>query len=605
MLTRRHFNLSLGVALLSGCAPHGQMRRKQGAAEALVAAMDYVYDDIVLTDPETLAQFGLDHGERAWAKSQLSTRSMDGIKKRQGLTREALRRFEAIDRTQLSGMAVIDYDTLASLYRRLVKAYDDFDYGTHSWPEPYVVSQLGGSYRTIPDFLASKHKIETAADCEAYLARLSAFARELDHETEHMRADAGIGVIPPDFVVDRTVPLLGNLTKVSAGQSPMVVSLVKRAQDKGLAGDWQARAERLVEREIYPAVARQAQLLQEQRPRAVHDAGVWRLPDGEAYYAYALEFGTTTRMTAEEIHRLGLVRMAELTSRADRLLKSQGMTQGTVAERIRALGRDPRFVYPNTDQGKADLIAALNQQMAEMRRRLPEQFGRLPKADVEIRRIPVEIEAGATGGYYQLPSLDGSRPGAYFINLRDTAEQPSWSLPTLTYHEAIPGHHMQLSLALETTELHRLRRLAPFSAYSEGWALYAEQLADEMGVYRDDPFGEIGYLSSVMMRAARLVVDTGLHHRRWSLEQAIGYLMDTLGNEKATLVTEAERYCVWPGQATSYMVGQQQWVRLRESARQKLGEKFDVRAFHDRALSAGVIPLSVLETVINEWAASA
>jgi uncharacterized protein (DUF885 family) len=416
-----------------------------------------------------------------------------------------------------------------------------------------------------------------------------------------MRVDADSGVIPPDFVIDRTIPLLGNITRVQAGMSGMVESLVKRGHEKQIAGDWQARAERIVAREIYPAVAAQMQLLMDQRSRATHDAGVWRLPEGEAYYSYSLEFGTTTRMSAEEVHRLGLDRMAELSSRADRVLKSQGMTCGTVAERIRAMGRDAKFVYPNTDDGKAALIAELNEQMAEMQRRLPEQFGRLPRAPVEIRRVPVEIEAGATGGYYQLPSLDGSRPGAYFINLRDTAEQPSWSLPTLTYHEAIPGHHMQLSLALETSALHPLRRLAPFSAYSEGWALYAEQLADEMGVYQQDPFGEIGYLNSVMMRAARLVVDTGLHHKRWSLEQTIQYLTETLGNEKSTLVTEAERYCVWPGQATSYMVGQAQWLRLREQARHRLGEKFDVRAFHDRALAAGVIPLSVLEMAIEEW----
>lgn len=340
------------------------------------------------------------------------------------------------------------------------------------------------------------------------------------------------------------------------------------------------------------------------RRKATSDGGVWKLKKGDAYYKYALGYSTTTTLGAEEIHRLGLEQMAELSARADQILKSQGMTQGTVGERLRALASDPRFIYPNTEAGKKELLDYLNAGMVEIQGRLPQYFGRIPKAKVEIRRVPADIEASATGGYYQLPALDGSRPGAYYINLRDTAENPRWSLMTLTAHEASPGHHHQLALAQESTAIHPVRRLPLFSAYSEGWGLYAEQLADEMGVYQDDPFGRIGYLRSYMFRAARLVVDTGLHHKRWTREQGIDYMVDTLGDHRAAVTTEVERYCVWPGQATSYKIGQTQWLKLREAAKKKLGARFDIREFHDVALAAGTIPLAVLEQLLDNWVAS-
>ncbi|MGQ0589184.1 MAG: DUF885 domain-containing protein, partial [Sphingosinicella sp.] len=371
-----------------------------------------------------------------------------------------------------------------------------------------------------------------------------------------------------------------------------------------VAGDWAARAERIVGGEIYPALNRQAEVIRGQRANAVHDGGVWRLPEGPDYYAYGLRYATTTNMSAEEIHRLGLDQMAELTARAEEILQTQGMTRGTVAERLRALGSDPAQLYPNTDAGKAQLLADLTTQMTEIRRLTPRYFGRLPRAECEIRRVPETIEAGAPGGYYQQPALDGSRPGAYYINLRDTAEWPKWTLPTLTYHEAVPGHHHQIALALEAEGIPMLRRLLGFSAYSEGWGLYAEQLADEMGVYEDVPFGRLGYLQSFMFRAARLVVDTGLHHMRWSRERGIQYMVESLGDPESSVATEVERYCVWPGQATSYKVGQTRWSALRESARQQLGDRFDIKGFHDTALAAGGMPLAVLERVIEDWVAA-
>ncbi|NIJ37077.1 uncharacterized protein (DUF885 family) [Sphingopyxis panaciterrae] len=572
-----------------------------GEGAKLTALYERIYDMMVDQDPEFATALGLDKGDRAAAKSKLADRSPAGIEQGHDLYRTGLAELKKIDVSKLSGMDLVNYETFRGPWEDYVKAYDSFTYGLHSWPEPHPVTQLSGSYRSIPDFLINQHSIAGSADAEAYLARCADFAVQLDNETGRIKADHAAGILPPDFVIDRTLVQFASIMAPAAAANALTTNI--QAKTKDIAGDWAARCAAIVERKIYPAMQRQAAELKAVRPRATHDAGVWRLPKGDEYYAYALRYATTTGMSAEEVHKLGLDRMAELTSRADAIFKAQGMTKGSVAERLRALGKDPRFLYPNTDAGKAELIAKLNEQVQEVQRRLPEAFGRLPKAKVDIRRVPPDIEAGATGGYYQMPAPDGSRPGAYYINLRDTAENPSWTLPTLTYHEASPGHHHKIALAQEATGIPRLRRLPAYSVYTEGWGLYAEQLADEMGMYEKDAWGRLGYLQSYMFRAARLVVDTGLHHFRWTREKAIQYYNEALGTPEPSNITEIERYCVWPGQATSYMVGQTSWVAIREKARATLGDRFDLRGFHDTALSAGAMPISVLESVIERWTA--
>jgi uncharacterized protein (DUF885 family) len=603
LIPRRSFLKSaVSVAAVAQLPSLSFAQSATGKAEAeLKAVLDYCYEAGVLANPEWCTSLGLDKGERASAKSKLQDRSAAGIKQQQNVNRVGFERLKKVDRNALTPSSRAGYDAFHYLFTGVVAAYDDFDYGTFSWPEPYSVHQLGGTYRSIPDFLHNQHSITNREDAEAYLSRVSAFAKEMDHESDRMRAEYAIGVIPPIFAIDRTLTQMDGMLAQQAGETMLVTSIGTRTRERKIAGDWVARATALVTKEVHPALKRQRDLLASVRSKSTDQAGVWRLPEGEAYYKYSLRYATTTSMSAEEVHRMGLDQMAELSSRVDQLLKAQGMTQGTVGERLRALVTDPRFIYPNTDAGKAELLAYLNEGMEKIQARLPEYFGRIPKAKVEIRRVPPEIEAGATGGYYQSPALDGSRPGAYYINLRDTAETPKWGLMTLTAHEASPGHHHQLSLAQESEAVHPIRRLSSFSVYSEGWGLYAEQLADEMGIYKDDPFGRIGYLQSYMFRAARLVVDSGLHHKRWSLEQGINYMVDSLGDHRAAVTTEVERYCVWPGQATSYKVGQTKWLELRERARQKLGARFDIRGFHDMALAAGTVPLAVLETLVNDW----
>ncbi len=604
MMDRRR--LLMSVAAGGALAAVGPVRALAHAAVAQTASADFnalmnrIAQEMLLTDPESLTMLGMDRGEHADARFKLSDRSQAKVEADKVKFVAAMKDMAAIDRNALPAKEQIYHDSL-TFFGETVKEGYAFPYGGGMFPSPYTVSQLGGSYQQIPDFLDSQHRIEAADDAEAYLSRLSDFARSLDDERERMRIDYAAGAVPPDFVIDRTLTQMGAITGTAVADSVMSQSIARRTAEKNIPGDWAARAQTILTREVYPAIQRQADALKAVRAGATHDGGVWRLPDGEAYYRYGLKNYTTSSMTPDEVHQMGLDQVAEISARADGLLKGQGLTQGTVGQRIAALGKDPRFVYPNTDEAKEELLKELNVQMAAMQARMPDYFGRLPKSPCDIRRVPAAIEAGAPGGYYQSPALDGSRPGAYYINLRDTAEWPKWTLPTLTYHEAVPGHHFQIALQQEQPDTPLLMKVMGFSAYSEGWGLYAEQLADEIGAYENDPFGQIGYLQSLMFRAARLVVDSGLHHKRWSREQGIRYMVDTLGDQESSIATEVERYCVWPGQASSYKVGHTTWVRLREDAKKRLGSRFDIKGFHDTGLNLGGVPLTVLERTMNAW----
>ncbi len=608
MFDRRRLlqSAALGAGLVAVGGP--AFARQAGAAQSDAAAqlktfMDATFEQTLDKSPEVVTMFGLDKGDRAAAKSRLTVPTRAEEDDQRAFTRRQRAELARIDRSKLDARNANYYDSLTQNLDGVIATYD-IPYGQGGWPNPYRVSQQGGAYQSTPDFLANQHTIETAADADAYVARVNAFADVLLAETDRLKEDYALGVIPPDFILAKAIRQQDGVLATPAATSPLTQSVVDRARAKGLTGDWGAQVERLVTERVYPALAAQNAVLKAAQPNAVHEASVRRLPQGEQYYANSLRYITTTRLTADEIHRTGVEQMADLTARADVLLKAQGLTQGSVAERIKALGDDPKYVYANTDAGKAELIAKLNAQMADMQARLPNAFGRLPKAKVEIKRVPPEIEAGAPMGYYNSPSLDGARPGIYWINLKDTAEWPSWTLPTLTYHEATPGHHLQISLQQESESAPLLMNLLGFSSYVEGWGLYAEQLADELGAYENDPVGQIGYLQSLMFRAARLVVDTGIHSKGWSREEGIRYMMEAYGDQEGAATSEVERYCGWPGQACAYKVGHNEWVRLREKAKTTLGSRFDIKGFHDTALAAGGVPLSVLERIVDGWVAT-
>lgn len=601
MLSRRDFCLaSTATIALSGGA---FARTAESAGDAaLNATFDGFFKQILAESPILATSLGLDTGDNAAAKSKLDDGSLAATGRYKKRISEQLARLRGIDRSQLSPAAAINYD--AALYD--LAATDDADrkfaYGGGGAGSPYTLSQLNGAYAGIPDFLDSQHTIETADDAEAYLSRLDGFAALMDQEVERARHDIALGVVPPDFAIDGALAQM-KVLRQPAASSTLVTSLATRAAAKGIAGDWQGRAAQVYEQKVVPALDRQMALLAEIRPQAVHDAGVWRLPDGEAYYAASLRGATTTDLSPDEVHKIGLDVTRELQARADALFRKIGMSKGSVAERYQALFKDPKFLYPNTDPGKAKEIADLNALVQAMQKRLPEYFATLPKTPLEIRRIPAATEGGASTHYTE-GSLDGSRPGIYWLNLRDTAEAPFWDMPTTTFHEGIPGHHLQITLQRQS-DLPMYRKILFFGAYVEGWALYAEQLADEMGFYRDQPAWELGYIHDALLRSGRLVVDTGIHAKRWSREKAVETLSGIDGDPISLSGQEIERYACSPGQACSYMTGKITILRLREKAKAALGGKFDIGRFHDAILLAGALPLAVLEARVNNYIAEA
>ena len=583
-----------GFALLPGAA-----FAEAGTKDAeLNAAFEEIFRRAVARSPELASSLGLDKGPGAPLKHRLSPRTAEERARQLALTKDALARLAAFDPKTLSPAAQLNLEVVRYSLTGQTIAPDRFH--IDSAIRPYRIFQQGGAYFSVPDFLNTAHTIATPDDCEAYLDRLAGFATALDEDSAVQREEAKRGLLAPGWSLDLTVQQMDKLRAQPAATSSMVMSLANRAKAKGLAGDWQGRAARIVETQVYPALDRQVALIRELRPSTRPGDGIWRLPDGEAIYAVALEQATTTRFSPDEVHRMGLAQVAEISAALDTILSANGYKGGTVGERLARLNVDPAQLYPDTAEGRTALIASLNAGIRDMYTRLPRDFSTLPNAPLEIRAVPVEIQDGASNGYYNRASLDGSRPAIYFINLKDVGDWPKYSLPSLTYHEGVPGHHLQISLAQESKDIPTLRKLGFFSAYSEGWALYAEQLADELGAYKT-PLERAGYLQSFLFRAARLVVDTGIHTKRWSREQATDYLVRTTGFARPRSQREVERYCTQAGQACSYKVGHMAWTRAREKAKAILGARFDVKRFHE-VLKDGAMPLTILERRVEERA---
>lgn len=604
-MDRRSFIASAGAATfgasLTSCVSGPAGRTGSGSEDAqLRALLDGFFYARLEDNPEQATGLGLDVGVRAHLRSRLDDYSTRGRARDLARARAELAALRKIDRSMLSAAARVDYDVVEYGLSSAIAANQRFSYGSAGGRfSPYVISQLTGAYRNIPSFLDNDHPIESGEDAAAYLARLAAFPTALDQSLERQREDAAAGVFAPDYILDMALNQLRTLRGQPAANSQLVTSLTRRAAARRLGTNYGPAAEKIVAERVYPALDRQIALITDLRARATHDAGVWRLPEGEAYYAGALEAATTTKLGPDEVHRLGLEQVAALEAELDPILRNAGLTRGTAGERLAELNKRPDQLYPNTDEGRAALLADLNRQIAAMYERLPQAFATLPKASVEARRVPPLIQAGSAGAYYDRAPLDNSRPGIYYINLRDTFDRPKFGLPTLTYHEAVPGHHLQGSLAQESSEIPLIRRHSFYSAYGEGWALYAEQLADEMGMYEGNPLARAGMLQSFLFRATRLVVDTGIHAKRWSREQATDYFIRTTGIARGRSQSEIDRYTVWPGQATSYKVGHTRWVNLREEAKRRLGARFDLRDFH-QVLLQGAMPLTILERVVRE-----
>ena len=572
----------------------------QGSSDA---ALDTLFDRLfyegLLLRPEDATGLGLDKGIRAGLRSRLDDRGAGGRLANDDFNRRALAQLRAFDPATLSDAGRRNREIVAYRFeQQLVGSRFDID----SVQVPYRITQQNGAYFGVPDFLDSQHPVETADDAEAYLARLHAFGFALDDETNEQARQAARGIVAPGWSIDLALGQMKALRTPAAEDNQMTRSLVRRAAAKGIAGDWQARAAKIIAGEVYPALDRQIALMERLRRTTRAGDGAWRMPKGDEIYAAALRQATTTDHSAEEIHKLGLEQVAEISAQIDAILKGAGLANGTVGERLTALNHASDQLYPDTDEGRTALIASLNAGIAGMESKLPKAFSDIPHERLEIRRVPPEIQNGAPNGYYYSAALDGSRPAIYWINLKSVADWPKYSLPSLTYHEGIPGHHLQGGYSRQAGSLPMLLRDYFISAYGEGWALYAEQLADELGGYNG--LERAGYLQSFLFRAVRLVVDTGLNHYRWSREKATDYMVRTVGFPRPRSQREIERYCTMIGQACSYKMGHTAWVRARAKAEAALGAKFSLPWFHD-VLKEGAMPLFMLEKRIEERTAQA
>ena len=474
----------------------------------------------------------------------------------------------------------------------------------------YRVNQISGVTVNMPQFLTDTHVIKNKKSVRRYLSRLAEFGRVLRETHERVADDRANGVIPPDFVIEKALVGMNKFIEGGAAENPLVTTLgPKLAALEGLdettADQLVDEAVQLVATEVIPGYQAMISLFESMLPEATHDAGIWRLPDGDAIYAAKLQSNTTTQYSPDEIHATGLAEVDRIEGEMLDILDSQGIAGGSFAERVRIVMEDPAHQFPNTDAGRADMIAYLEDFDRRVMAIAADYFITIPPQPLEIVRVPEYSQDSSPGGYYNGPALDGSRPGRFYINQKQTADNPRWTLPTLMIHEGSPGHHFQISTSQLIEGVPLLRRLSPFSAFSEGWALYSERIAKtDMGLYDNDPLGDLGRLQAEMFRAVRLVVDTGLHAKRWSREQAIEYMITKTGMTTEEVTREIERYVVWPGQATAYKTGQLALLAMREEAELKLGERFDLREFHEAVLMNGAMPLDILKDNLSSWAAS-
>lgn len=586
-----------GAAAVAAFAPRGA-RAAETEDGRLTTLLARHMDEYLAMTPQAAADVLTGPRQRA-AAFKLDDRSVAGKEKATAAARRWRKELAAIDRARLTPQAAVDHDTQAFAYEMLAQMGARYGFQDHALrPGPYLISQMSGDYYWLPeDFGRSPMAVRD--DVDAYLSRLSAFALALDQETQRVQADAAAGVVPPDFVLKRITAQLA-ATRDNA-PATLTRDPAARAAAKGWA-DVGPAADRIVAAQVLPALERQLALFKSFQAGATHEAGVWRLPQGDAWYALALRSNTTIPMGGLEMHQLGLDTFKSLSAELDALLKAQGLTQGSVGQRIQALDKDPRFLKPDTEAGRQELLTYARDHLTHVHDLLPRAFRTLPDRDITVDRVPVAIEAGAPGAYYSGPPADGSRPGVIAINLKETAEWPIWRLATLTHHEGDPGHHLQHAVFHKAApDAPAYKSFAQYSAYVEGWALYAEHVAVEIGAYDGDPFGRIGAVQSALFRAARIVVDTGIHAKRWSREDATRWMVENAGEPQTSAQREIDRYCVYPGQACAFMIGRLELLRTREAASKRLGARFDVRDYHERVLAAGPMPMEVMSRMIGDW----
>ena len=587
--------------------PTAELRSTEAEFDSAVQEMTAAYFSHV---PEAATQLGISEQDVAGTSDRMMDRSVDGNAARNRALEAALAELNSVDAESLSPERRRTHAVLTTLFEGALGPSRVVDYGTTAgawtlWYLPYPIVQNSGPTVDIPNFLNSQQPVTNAEEAETFLVRLASVDDALDGALESYRRGVQQGAIPPDFIVDRSLAVVQAFIEPPAGQNPLYVSFADKLQAAEIkdAEAYADRALQIIDANVIPAYQRIADYLGEIRASAPHDAGIWRLPDGEALYAAMIRHMTDSNLSAEDIHQTGLEEVDRITQEMDEILRAEGYVDGTVGERMQELNVEARFLYSNDAEGREKLLDDVRAQVDGMYAELPNWFRKLPKHEVEVRPVPDFSQSSAPMGYYNPPAPDGSRPGYYFINLRDTALHPSWTLPTLSYHEAVPGHHLDGATAMELDVPPVVKALWSNTS-GEGWALYAERLAAEMGMYADDPYGDLGRLQAELHRAVRLVTDTGMHAKKWSREQAIEYMVDVEGLDEATATSEIERYAVWPAQALGYKLGQLRILALREEAEQALGDAFDIRDFNQQVLNVASAPLPFIENTIRNWIAA-
>jgi uncharacterized protein (DUF885 family) len=590
--------LAAGWPFVSGCAREDTPVEGTTTGTATVL-LDSIAENLLRLYPESATSLGIDVDARASLRSQLSDRSVEGQQRIAAQLRADLQRANAISTAELPHAVRTTFEVIRSAYATALEGfalpYGDVPVG--GWRiTPYAVIQNVGAYLDIPRFLDSDHRIENPADAEAYLARLQSYARQLDGELGRIQAARAAGLVPPAFLIDKALGQIMLSAKSAREGGSLVGSIERRTKD--IPGNWAERARTIAAQEIAPALERQQAELKAQRAIATNDAGMWARPRGEEYYRWALKASTTTTMSPDEIHEMGRSELQRLHAQMDEILKGIGYSQSSVGERMKALAKDSRYQFSEGDKGRAEIMAFIQNRLEWIRSQMPRAFNKVVNPNMEVKRLPPEEEPGAPGAYGGAGSIDGKIPGRFWINLRTTSLHSKYSLADLTFHEAIPGHIWQGEY---THEMPLIRQMLAFNAYSEGWALYAEQFADELGAYENDPVGRLGYLQSIAFRACRLVVDTGLHAKRWTREQGVQFFVEVNGSNPEEVASEVDRYCSWPGQACGYKVGHSEINRQREKAKTALGPQFDLKAFNDTVVLGGNVPLDVLAKNVDEF----
>ncbi|SFM17162.1 DUF885 domain-containing protein [Rugamonas rubra] len=559
-----------------------------------------VFASFALDSPELLSSLRILPGWLDFYSAKLDDASPAHERKMTELVKHELAVLDQYDRKELDREGQLSYDTL---HQFLQLQADGEPFSQHDFP----LNQMAGMQSALPNFMAQVHQVKSKGEADNYIARLNKFPRKLSELLEGLKQREAKGVIPPRFTVEKVLVQMNGFVAKAPQDNPLYLSLKEKlakipaAQlDDAARAQLLAQAEAAIKDSVYPAYRQLIAYFVALQPKASVNNGAWSLPNGDAYYAWSVRMHTTTDMTPQQVHELGLAEVARVGGEMDAILRQQGLAEGTIGTRVQTLARRPEQQYANTAEGKAAMLAGYQAILDEVNKGLDGAFDVRPKLGVEVRPVPAASEASAPGAYYEPGAFDGSRPGVFYANMRAPGETPKFAMRTLAYHEGIPGHHFQIAIAQELSGVPFFRKVIPFTAYQEGWALYAERLAYELG-FQKKPLDNLGRLRDEMMRATRLVVDSGIHYKHWTREQAISYMMDNTGMAEGDVTAEVERYFVAPGQALAYKVGMLKILALREHAKRELGARFDLKQFHNEVLKHGALPLTVLERVIEDW----